>query len=125
MSGKIEQIVESISAMSIIECAELAKALEEKFGVSASMLATSAGAATATAAVVEEKTEYRVELIEGGANKINVIKALRQVKKDMGLGDAKKAVEEAPFVVSESATKEEAASMKEVLEAAGAKVKIS
>ena len=123
--AKIEQLLESISSLSIIECAELAKALEEKFGVSATMAAAAAPAAGAPAAAVEEKSEYKVELLEGGADKMKVIKALRQVKKDMGLGEAKKAVEEAPTLIAPAASKEEAQAMKEALEAAGAKVKVS
>ncbi|KKR96901.1 MAG: 50S ribosomal protein L7/L12 [candidate division TM6 bacterium GW2011_GWE2_41_16] len=122
--ANIEQLLETISSLSIIECAELAKALEEKFGVSASMMASAAPAAGAAAAV-EEKSEYKVELIDGGPDKMKAIKALRQVKKDMGLGDAKKAVEETPTLLAAAATKEEAQSMKEILEAAGAKVKVS
>lgn len=121
--SKIQEIVDIISTMSVMECADLAKSLEEKFGVSANMM--SSGAPAAAAAVVEEKTEFKVELVDGGSNKISAIKALRQVKKDISLGDAKKAVEEAPFVIAETATKEEAEAIKTTMENAGAKVKIS
>jgi large subunit ribosomal protein L7/L12 len=124
MTNKIEKLVQEISDMNIMECAEFAKALEEKFGVSAVMAAAapSAGAATAQA---EEKTEFKVELLEIGAEKTASIKALRQVKKDLGLIEAKKAVESAPYIVAEAVSKEEAENMKKILEAAGAKVKLS
>lgn len=128
MSMSIEQLVEQISAMSLLEVADLVKALEEKFGVSAAMT-MSAGApaagAEAGAAAAEEKSEFKVELIEAGAEKIKVIKALREVKKDLGLTEAKKMVEETPSVVAEAASKDDAKVMKEKLEAAGAKVKLS
>lgn len=126
MSAKLEQLVNDISALTLLESAELAKALETKFGVSATMaMAAAAPAAEAGAQAAEEKSEYKVELIEAGPDKIKIIKALRQVKKDLGLTEAKKAVEEAPTVIAEAASKDEAKTMKEVLEAAGAKVKLS
>jgi large subunit ribosomal protein L7/L12 len=123
----IEQIVEQISGLSLLEVADLVKALEEKFGVSAamSMSAPAAGAAEAGAAAAEEKSEFKVELIEAGSEKMKVIKALREVKKDIGLIDAKKMVEEAPSVIAEAVSKDDAKVMKEKLEAAGAKVKLS
>jgi len=126
MSSKIEQLVSEISSLTLMESAELAKALETMFGVSASMaVAAAAPAADTGAKAEEEKSEYKVELIEAGPDKIKIIKALRQVKKDLGLTEAKKAVEEAPTVIAEAASKDEAKTMKEVLEAAGAKVKLS
>lgn len=127
MSSKIEQLVNEISTLTLLESAELAKALETMFGVSATMAVAAGGAApeAAGAKVEDEKSEYKVELIEAGPDKIKIIKALRQVKKDLGLTEAKKAVEEAPTVIAEAASKDEAKTMKEVLEAAGAKVKLS
>lgn len=126
MSAKLEQLINDISALTLIESAELAKALETKFGVSATMaVAAAAPSADAGAKVEEEKSEYKVELVEAGPDKIKIIKALRQVKKDLGLTEAKSAVENAPVVIAEAASKDEAKTMKEVLEAAGAKVKLS
>lgn len=123
MSAKF---VEEIKKMSVMELAELIKTLEETFGVSAAAVAAPAAAAGAAApvAAAEEKSEYKVTLLEGGANKINVIKALRSVT-SLSLGAAKEAVEGAPFVVSEAAPKEEAQKIKKELEAAGAKVELA
>ncbi len=128
MATKIEQLLNDIKSLSITEAAELAGLLETEFGVSSMMAVASAGAAVADdagAAKAEEKSEYKVELLDGGPEKIKTIKALRQVKKDLGLTEAKKMVEDAPVVVSEAAPKEEAMALKEALEAAGAKVKLS
>jgi large subunit ribosomal protein L7/L12 len=132
MSSKaIESLVNDISKLTVIELAELTKELEGKFGVSAMAMpaagAHAAGAAPAPAAAKdEEKSEYKVELVSGSEeNKMKIIKALRQVKKDLGLIEAKKLVEEAPAVVAESVPAAEAKAMKEALEAAGAKVKLS
>ena len=118
-------IIDSIKKMSVMELAELIKTLEETFGVSAAAPVAAAGVATAAApaAVAEEKSEYKVTLKEAGANKINVIKALRTVT-SLSLGDAKAAVEGTPFVVSEAASKDDAAKMKKALEEAGAKVEL-
>ncbi len=129
MSKSMETLVKEISGLTVLELAELTKALESAFGVSAAMpmaaaVAAPAGEATA-AKKEEEKTEFKVELTDSGANKINVIKALRQVKKDLGLTEAKKMAEETPSVIAEAASKDEAKMMKETLEAAGAKVKLS
>lgn len=123
----IEQLVEQISTLNLLEVADLVKALEEKFGVSAamSMSAPAMGGASEAAAPAEEKSEFKVELLEAGAEKIKVIKALREIKKDLGLTEAKKMVDEAPSVIVEAASKDEAKAMKEKLEAAGAKVKLS
>lgn len=127
MSVKLETLIESISALTVLELAELTKALETKFGVSAAMPMASAAAPAAGAAApaAEEKSEYKVELTEAGPDKIKTIKALREVKKDLGLTEAKKAVEEAPTIIAEAASKDEAKVMKEKLEAVGAKVKLS
>ena len=118
-----DQIIEQIGGLTVLELADLIKALEEKFGVSAAM--PSAAAAPVAAAAVEEKTEFKVELVDGGSDKIKVIKALRVVVKDLSLTDAKKMVESAPQVVAEHVKKEDADKMKQELEAAGAKVKLS
>lgn len=128
MSSKsIETLISTISDLSVLELAQLTKALEEKFGVSAAvaMAAPTAAAAAPAAAAAEEKAEYKVEILDGGENKIKTIKALRQVKKDLGLTEAKKMVEETPSVVADAVPVAEAKAMKEALEAAGAKVKLS
>ena len=118
-----DKIIEAVEKMSVLELSELVKAIEEKFGVSASM-PMMVGAMPATGAgeaAVEEKTSFTVELTEGGAQKINVIKALREVT-SLGLKEAKDLVDGAPKVVKEGASKEEAETMKKKLEEAGAKV---
>lgn len=128
MAGKsYEKIIDQIGEMSVLELSEMVKAIEEKFGVSAApvAMASSGAAVVAAAPVADEKSEYKVTLKESGADKIKAIKALRQVVPALGLGDAKKAVEEAPTVIAESAAKADAMKMKEVLEAAGAKVELS
>ena len=128
MSSKsYETIIDQVSSMTVLELAELVKALETKFGVSAAMAAAPAAssAAPAAAAKAEEKSEYKVTLKESGADKIKVIKALRSVVSTLGLTEAKKAVEEAPTVIAEAASKDDAKKMKEALEAAGAKVELS
>lgn len=130
-SKSFDQFIESISAMSVMELADLVKALEEKFGVSAAMPVAAAGAASdaGAAEAKEEKTAFKVTLVDGGSEKLKTIKALRQVITTLGLAEAKKAVEEAsgasPFVIAESASKADAQKMKETLEAAGAKVQLS
>lgn len=127
MSAKsFDTIIDQISNLTVIELSELVKALEDKFGVSAAMpVAAAAPAAAAEAAPKqEEKSEYKVTLKDGGAEKIKTIKALRQVT-TLGLTEAKAAVENAPTVIAEAASKDDAKKMKEVLEAAGAKVELS
>jgi len=122
-----EKMIDQIGDMSVIELSEMVKALEEKFGVSAAPVAVAGGGAAAGAApaeAAEEKSEFKVSLESFGSEKIKVIKALRQVT-TLGLGEAKKAVEDAPTVIAESASKEDAQKMKETLEAAGATVKLS
>ncbi len=119
-----EKFIEAVEKMSVLELSELVKALEEKFGVSASMPMMVAGVPAAgggEAAPAEEKTSFTVELTEGGAQKINVIKALREIT-SLGLKEAKDLVDGAPKVVKEGVSKEEAATMKKRLEDAGAKV---
>lgn len=120
-----EKMIDQIGEMSVIELAEMIKALEDKFGVSAAPVALAAPAAgSAPAEAVAEKTEFKVSLESFGLEKIKVIKALRQVT-TLGLAEAKKAVEEAPTVIAEAASKEDSQKMKETLEAAGATVKLS
>ncbi len=125
----MENLVKEISGLTVLELAELTKALETAFGVSAAMpMAAAMPASEAPAAAgkkEEEKTEFKVELVDAGANKINVIKALRQVKKDLGLTEAKKMAEETPCVIAEAVSKDEAKAMQKTLEDAGAKVKLS
>lgn len=128
MSSKVlERIVEEVGALTLLEIADLVKMMEEKFGVSAAMPVAAAGgaAAAAPAAAEAEKSEYKVELLDSGANKIEAIKALRKVKKELGLTDAKKLIESAPVVIAEAASKADAQALKEALEAAGGKVKLS
>lgn len=122
-----KQILEAISGMSVLELADLVKDIEEAFGVSAAMpmAAAAAPAGAAVAEKAEEKSEYKVTLENGGAEKIKSIKALRSVMPELNLTDAKKAVEEAPSVLSEAAPKDLAKKIKEALEAAGAKVTLS
>ncbi len=120
----IEEIVNAVADLSVLELSELVKAIEEKFGVTAAApVAVAAGpAAGGDAAPAEEKTEFDVEITEIGANKINVIKAVRAVDQSLGLAEAKAKVEAAPVVVASGIKKEEAEKMKADLEAAGAKV---
>lgn len=126
MASKQEKLIEEISVLTVIELADLVKALEDKFGVSAAMpVAAAPAAAGEAAAVAEEKSEYKVTLKEGGPEKIKTIKALRQAVANLSLSDAKKAVEEAPTVLVEAAPKEEAEKIKKVLEEAGAKVELA
>ena len=127
MSATVK-IVDEISKLTVMELAELVKALEEKFGVTAAAQMTAVAAPVsavgAAPAAAEEKSEYKVTMSNAGAEKIKVIKALRTVS-TLSLGAAKEAVESAPFVVAESAAKEEAQKIKKVLEEAGAKVDLS
>jgi large subunit ribosomal protein L7/L12 len=117
-----EQILDAIAEMKIMEIADLIKAMEEKFGVTAA--APVAAAAGPAAAAVEEQTEFNVMLLEAGANKLNVIKAVREIVAGLGLKEAKDLVDGAPKAVKEGVAKDEAAKIKEKLEAAGAKVEI-
>jgi len=126
LASKLQKILESVEQLTVLELAQLVKALEEKFGVSAqaqvAVAAPVAGAAVGAQAA-EEKTTFQVILASAGDKKINVIKEIRSVT-NLGLKEAKDLVEAAPKVVKDNATKEEAAKMKQVLEAAGAKVEI-
>ena len=123
MSLTNEQLVDALSAKTVLEIAELVKMLEEKWGVSAAAPVMMAGGAAAGGAPAEEKTAFDVILVEGGANKINVIKEVRAIT-GLGLAEAKGLVESAPTTVKEGATKEDADKIKKALEAAGAKVEI-
>ena len=119
----LAKIVDDLSALTVLEAAELSKLLEEKWGVSAAAPVAAAAAAGAPAAAAEEKTEFDVILVEGGANKINVIKEVRALT-GLGLKEAKDLVEGAPKAVKEGASKDEAEKIKAQLEAAGAKVEL-
>ncbi|EJF86171.1 50S ribosomal protein L7/L12 [Bartonella rattimassiliensis] len=119
----LEKIVEDLSNLTLLEAAELSKLLEEKWGVSAAAPVAVAAVAGTAAPVAEEKTEFDVILVEGGAQKINVIKEVRALT-GLGLKEAKDLVEGAPKPIKEGASKEEAEKIKSQLEAAGAKVEL-
>jgi len=126
LTKKMKDVMDTIGSMTVLELADLVKALEDKFGVSAAapvaVAAAGAGAAVAGAAA-EEKTTFNVVLASAGANKINVIKELRTLT-SLGLKEAKDLVDGAPKTVKEGATKDEAEKIKKQLEAAGAKVEL-
>ena len=125
MALTADQLIAEIETMTVLDLANLVKALEERFGVSAAaMAAPAAGGAAPAAAAGEEQTEFNVELTDAGANKLNVIKAVREVVAGLGLKEAKDLVDGAPKIVKEGVSKEEAGKLKEKLEAAGAKVTI-
>ncbi|MGB8817610.1 MAG: 50S ribosomal protein L7/L12 [Rhizobiaceae bacterium] len=121
----LAKIVDQLSALTVMEAAELSKMLEEKWGVSAAapVAVAAAGGGAAAAAPVEEKTEFDVILLDGGPNKINAIKEVRAITA-LGLKEAKDLVEGAPKAVKEGVSKDEAAKLKAQLEAAGAKVEV-
>jgi large subunit ribosomal protein L7/L12 len=124
MALSVEQFVTEVEGMSVLELNNLVKALEEKFGVSAAMMAAPAAAAPAAAAApVEEQTEFTVTLKEAGSNKINVIKAVREVNSSLGLKEAKDLVENLG-ILKESVSKDEAAAIKKKFEEIGAKVEV-
>ena len=124
MSEKVTNLIEEVKALTVLELSELVKALEEEFGVSAAAPAAVAVAAPAAAAPVEEeKTEFDVVLKAPGANKINVIKIVKEAT-GLGLKEAKDLVDGAPKVLKEGVSKEEAEGIKTKLEAEGAKVTI-
>jgi large subunit ribosomal protein L7/L12 len=125
-SGKIAQVLDMVAGMTLLEAAQLVKAFEQKFGVSAAAAVAAAPAVAATegkAQAAEEKTSFDVILKDGGANKIQVIKAVR-AETNLGLKEAKDLVEGAPKTVKEGVTKEDAEKIKKALEAAGGKVEI-
>ncbi|WP_191058126.1 50S ribosomal protein L7/L12 [Geminicoccus harenae] len=124
--ANLHQIVEDLSSLTVLEAAELAKLLEEKWGVSAAApvaAVAAGGGAAAAAAPVEEQTEFDVILASAGAQKINVIKEVRAIT-NLGLKEAKDLVEAAPKPVKEGVSKEDAAKIKAQLEGAGATVEI-
>ena len=125
--ANLEKLVDDLSALTVLEAAELSKLLEDKWGVSAAApvaAAAPAGAAAAPAEAAEEQTEFTVILTAGGDKKINVIKEVRSVRADLGLKEAKDLVEGAPQPVKENISKQEAEEIKKKLEEAGASVTI-
>jgi len=125
MASNFDKFIDEIGKMSVLELADFVKALEDKFGVSAAMpVAAAAPVAQAAEAESVEKSEYKVTLKEAGAEKIKNIKALRKVTA-LNLSDAKKAVEEAPYVIGDAISAEDAQKIKKELEAVGAKVDLS
>jgi large subunit ribosomal protein L7/L12 len=124
MALTADQLIAEIETMTVLDLANLVKALEDRFGVSAAAMAAPAAGGAAPAAAVEEQTEFNVMLMEAGANKLNVIKAVREIVAGLGLKEAKDLVDGAPKAVKEGVAKDEAAKIKEKLEAAGAKVEI-
>ncbi|MFQ5452514.1 MAG: 50S ribosomal protein L7/L12 [Candidatus Paceibacterota bacterium] len=129
LSGKLEKIAAEVESLTVLEMADLASYLEEKFGVSAmpmagAPLAGAAPAGDAGGAQQEEKSTYNVVLTADGGNKLAVIKAVREVKPDLGLMDAKKLVESAPKEVAVGLKKEEAEEAKKKIEDAGGKVEL-
>ncbi len=123
--SKVETILEEIKGLTLLEASDLVKKMEEAFGVSAAAATVVAGGGggAAAAAPVEEKTEFAVVLTDVGGNKINVIKAVREVT-SLGLKEAKDLVDGAPKTVKEGVNKDEAAAIKKKFEEAGAKVEI-
>ncbi len=119
----LQKIVDDLSSLTVLEAAELAKLLEEKWGVSAAAAVAVAGPAAAAAAPAEEKTEFTVMLTAAGEKKIEVIKEVRAIT-GLGLKEAKDLVEGAPKPVKEAASKEDAAKIKAALEKVGAKVEL-
>ncbi|HEY3270949.1 MAG TPA: 50S ribosomal protein L7/L12 [Geothrix sp.] len=124
MALTADQLIAEIETMTVLDLANLVKALEDRFGVSAAAMAAPAAGGAAPAAAAEEQTEFNVILTEAGANKLNVIKAVREIVAGLGLKEAKDLVDGAPKPVKEGVAKDEAAKIKEKLEAAGAKVEI-
>ena len=122
-SEKITAIVEELKTLSVLELSELVKAVEEEFGVSAAAAVVSAGPAAGGAAAVEEKTEFDVVLAEAGAQKIKVVKAVKDIT-GLGLAEAKALVDGAPKAVKEAVSKDEAEEIKAKLEEVGAKVEL-
>ncbi|MGH7020076.1 MAG: 50S ribosomal protein L7/L12 [Brevundimonas sp.] len=121
----LAKIVEELSALTVLEAAELSKLLEDKWGVSAAApVAVAAAGAAAPAEAAEEQTEFTVVLIDGGDKKINVIKEVRGVRTDLGLKEAKDLVEGAPQNVVENVSKQVAEEIKKKLEEAGAKIQV-
>lgn len=128
MTAKSQEILKQIAGLTLMEAADLVKAMEAEFGISAAAPAAVASAAPAAAAAApaaaEAKAEYKVTLTDGGAKKIEVIKVVKAAT-GLGLTEAKKAVEEAPTVLAEAMPKAEAQALKEKVEAAGGKVELA
>ena len=124
MALTADQLIAEIETMTVLDLANLVKALEDRFGVSAAAMAAPAAGGAAPAVAAEEQTEFNVILADAGANKLNVIKAVREIVAGLGLKEAKDMVDGAPKVVKEGVSKEEAGKIKEKLAAAGAKVEI-
>ena len=124
-SEKVLAMIEEVKALTVLELAELVKALEEEFGVSATPVAVAGAAAGAGdgAAAADAKTDFDVVLVEAGSSKINVIKVVREIT-GLGLKEAKEKVDSAPQTIKEAAPEAEANEIKEKLEAAGAKVEL-
>jgi large subunit ribosomal protein L7/L12 len=124
--ANLDHLVEELSKLSVLEASELAKMLEEKWGVTAAapVAVAAPAAAGATASAAEEQSEFEVVLVDAGANKINVIKEVRTINPALGLKEAKDLVESAPKSVKGGVSKDEAAKIKEALEKAGAKVEV-
>ena len=123
MNEKSTQILELVKGLTILELADLVKALEEEFGVSAAPVAVAAAPGAAAAPAAEEKTEFDVVLKAAGASKLNVIKVVREIT-GLGLKDAKDLVEAAPKTIKEAIAKDEADKIAEQLKAAGAEVEV-
>ncbi len=127
LTKKMKDVMDTVESMTVLELADLVKALEDKFGVTAAapvaVAAVGAGAGAGAAAVVEEKSTFTVVLASAGANKIGVIKELRTIT-SLGLKEAKDLVDGAPKTIKEGATKDEADKIKKQLEAAGAKIEL-
>ena len=119
-----QEFIDAIKGLSVIELMDLVKALEEEFGVSAAAPVAAAGAPAAAAAPAEEKTEFDVVLVDAGAEKIKVIKVVREVVSGLGLKEAKEFVESAPKTIKEGVSKEEAEKIAEQFKAVGATVEI-
>lgn len=127
LSAKVQKIVDGVKELSLLEVSELVKALEDEFGVSAAapmMMAGAVPAAGGAAAPAEEKTEFNVVMTSAGSNKIAAIKAVRTLKPELGLAEAKAFVEKAPQTVLENAKKEDADKAKATLEEAGVTVEL-
>ncbi len=127
IDSKLQKIVDEVSTLSVIELSELVKALEDKLGVqaiAAAPVAAAGGAAAADAPAAEEKSEFNVVLTDAGSNKIAVIKAVREIKPELGLKDAKDLVDAAPKEILEGAKKDVAQEAKEKITTAGGQVEL-
>ncbi len=122
--ANLTQLVDDLSKLSVMEASELSKLLEDKWGVTAAAPVAMAGMMAPAAAAAEEQTEFDVILVDGGANKINVIKEVRTINSALGLKEAKDLVEGAPKPIKTGVTKDEAAKIKETFEKVGAKIEI-